>query len=289
MNTNSRGILYIVATPIGNLLDISLRAIEVLKGVDWIAAEDTRHSAVLLQHFAIATPIMSLHEHNEREHIEKIIHFLKEGKSLALISDAGTPLISDPGYSLVKAARLEGAKIVPIPGSCAAIAALSTAGLPTDRFVFEGFLPAKSKARMDRLSFLKNEMRTLIFYEAPHRIMDFLQDMRDSLGDERTVVIARELTKKFETIYSGTLPELIDRATRDSHMQRGEMVVVVEGAKASEPDSHAAFEILALLLEELPVKKAAEIAAKITGGRKNELYKQALNYNAKRSQAKKSE
>lgn len=276
MNTNNLRNLYIVATPIGNLLDMSFRAIEVLKGVDLIAAEDTRHTAALLEHFSISTPILSLHEHNERERANQLLNRLQQGESIALVSDAGTPLISDPGYFLVKEARALGIKVIPIPGPCAAIVALSAAGLPTDRFIFEGFLPAKTKGRVDRLTELRDEPRTLIFYEAPHRILDLLVDMQTVLGDDRLVVIARELTKKFETIHSAVLPELIAWIKNDPNQQRGEFVVLVEGTK--KPVSNVqAQEVLALLLENLPLKQAVDIAAKLTGGRKNELYDLALS------------
>lgn len=275
MNLNNQGLLYIVATPIGNLQDMSFRAIQILKSVDSILAEDTRHSLPLLQQFSITTPIYSLHEYNERERTANIINRLIEGKSIALISDAGTPLISDPGYFLVREARAQGIRVIPIPGACAAITALSVSGLATDRFVFEGFLPTKSKARIDRLTELLNESRTVIFYEAPHRIVDLLKDMQKVFGEGREVVIARELTKTFETILAGTLSKLLEVIETDPNQQRGEMVVMVEGIR--EPTSKVpAHDMLALLLEELPLKKAVEITAKLTGQRKNEIYDLAL-------------
>lgn len=274
----SVGSLYIVATPMGNRQDITLRAIEVLKTVDLIAAEDTRHSAPLLQFLGIRTPLFSLHEHNERELAEKLIARLLEGEAIALISDAGTPLISDPGYHLVCHAREKGVKVVPIPGACAAIAALCAAGLPTDRFVFEGFLPAKSQSRQQRLKELQYESRTLIFYESPHRIGDLLSDMEKVVGGKRWVVIARELTKLFETIHAGEIAEVIAWMEADANQRRGEFVVMLAGAEPM-VESQEAMSIDAtpgLLLDELPVKKAVEITAKLTGKRKNEIYQRAL-------------
>jgi 16S rRNA (cytidine1402-2'-O)-methyltransferase len=267
--------LYIVATPIGNLQDMSARAIEVLKSVACIAAEDTRHSASLLQQFNISTPTLSLHDYNERDRVERILERLQQGESIALISDAGTPLISDPGYFLVKEAREAGIRIVPLPGPCAAIVALSAAGLPTDKFIFEGFLPAKTKARVDRLTFLANETRTMIFYEAPHRILDLLEDMQKVFGDDRMVVIARELTKMFETIHSANLKELIAWVKSDSNQERGEMVVIVKGIEEASPIANAQI-LLELLLKELPLKKAVEIAAQVTNEKRNELYEMGL-------------
>lgn len=275
MNINNLGNLYIVATPIGNLQDMSLRAIETLKNVDVIAAEDTRHSAALLQHFSISTPLLALHEHNERERANTLLERLQRGESVALISDAGTPLISDPGYFLVKEARGLGVNVIPIPGPCAAVVALSAAGLPTDRFIFEGFLPAKTKGRVDRLTALKHEPRTMIFYEAPHRIVELLEDMQTVFGKDRTVVIARELTKKFETIRSGVLSELVEWVKNDPNQQKGELVVLAEGSSES-PSNIPSQELLKLLLEHLPLKQAVDIAAKISGDRKNELYDLAL-------------
>jgi len=275
-NTNP-GTLYIVATPIGNLQDITFRAIEVLKQVDCIVAEDTRHSQPLLQHYHISKPIISLHEHNERERAGDLLKRLQQGESIALISDAGTPLISDPGYSLAHQARELGLTVTPIPGACAVIAALSAAGLPTDRFTFEGFLPAKSQARINRLNELKNESRTMVFYEAPHRILDFFNDLQKVLGETRKVVLARELTKFFETIRLGSVSELIAWMIGDTNQQRGEMVVIVAGAEAS--ISHETMDltlILSELLKHLPLKVAVDIAVKITGNKKNAVYNQAL-------------
>src|SRR5215208_3969204 len=199
------GLLYVVATPIGNLQDMSLRAIEILKQVDVILAEDTRHATKLLNHYSIQKPMISMHEFNENKKMHSILERVHEGKSVALISDAGTPLISDPGFPLVREARKQGINISPIPGPCAAIAALSAAGLPTDRFSFEGFLPAKSEARIDYLNQLKHEKRTLIFYEAPHRLMACLNAMAEVYGKHHHIVVARELTKKYESILDGSL------------------------------------------------------------------------------------
>jgi 16S rRNA (cytidine1402-2'-O)-methyltransferase len=277
MNINSQSALYIVATPIGNLQDISLRAIEILKTVDCIVAEDTRHSQSLLQHFSIKTPTIALHEHNERERTDKLLERLQKGESIALISDAGTPLISDPGYYLVREARQAGIRVVPVPGACAAIAALSVAGLATDRFLFEGFLPAKAGARLQRLEALRNESRTMIFYEAPHRILDLLKVLPEVFGESRQIVIARELTKLFETITSGTVAELIEWVAADANQQKGEIVVIIDGIKEISTEAELnAQKILNILLAELPLRQAVEIAAKITGQKKNEIYDQAL-------------
>lgn len=277
MNRNSFGTLYIVATPIGNLQDITQRCIDTLKKVNWIAAEDTRHSAPLLTAFGIPTKTLTLHEHNERDNAQKVVEMLKKGDSVALISDAGTPLISDPGYHLVREARAAGADVVPIPGSCAAIAALSVAGLPTDRFVFEGFLPPKKTARVKRLAALETEFRTMVFYESPHRILDLLEDMRDIFGDERQVVIARELTKLFETIHLGNLSETLEWIIADTNQQRGEFVVVLEGRKEEICQTETELEhILKVLLAEFPLKQAVDVATKLTGLKKNDIYEQAL-------------
>jgi 16S rRNA (cytidine1402-2'-O)-methyltransferase len=271
------GTLYVVATPIGNLGDLTPRAREVLASVALIAAEDTRHTRQLLQTCGIGTALTSLHEHNEEQKSAELVARLARGDSIALVSDAGTPLVSDPGFDLVAAARREGIVVVAIPGACAAIAALSVAGLPTHRFVFEGFLPAKVAARRERLGQLANEERTLIFYEAPHRLTEVLHDMSATLGAQRRASISRELTKRFETTYSGTLGELEAAAGRDSDMARGEIVIVVSGA----PAAGAALELnadalLRALLQELPPSQAAKIAAHLTGGKRSELYEAAL-------------
>ncbi|SFP24296.1 16S rRNA (cytidine1402-2'-O)-methyltransferase [Geopseudomonas sagittaria] len=276
---NAPGTLYVVATPIGNLEDISARALRVLREVKLIAAEDTRHSARLLQHFGINTPLTACHEHNEREEGSRLVQRLLGGDDLALVSDAGTPLISDPGYHLVRNARAAGVRVVPVPGACALIAALSASGLPSDRFVFEGFLPARSTARRQRLQAVVEEPRTLIFYEAPHRLLECLADLRELFGVERPAVLGRELTKTFETIKGAPLGELHDWVAADSNQQRGECVLLVEGWQAPEGEdalSAEALRVLDLLLAELPLKRAAALAAKITGVRKNLLYQQAL-------------
>lgn len=274
--SNKKGTLYIVATPIGNLQDITLRAIDILKSVDWIAAEDTRHSLGLLQHLNSRVPMISLHDYNEQERAIQLIDYLKKGENIALISDAGTPLISDPGFRLVREVMANHIPVVPIPGPCAAIAALSAAGLPTDTFLFAGFLAAKSSARKQRLSELQTVNATLIFYESPHRILETLQDMQEILGAERQAVIARELTKKFETIQSGTLSTLEAFVKKDKDQQRGEIVLLVEGAKKIVQADDETKKILTILLKDLPLKQAVSLTADITGGRKNDIYQLAL-------------
>lgn len=271
------GTLYIVATPIGNLADLTPRAREVLGSVALIAAEDTRHTRQLLQSCGIGTAMTSLHEHNEGQKSVELVARLARGESIALVSDAGTPLVSDPGFELVAAARKEGIAVIAIPGACAAIAALSVAGLPTHRFAFEGFLPAKSAARSECLGQLAREERTLIFYEAPHRLAEALRDMVRIFGAERSASISRELTKRFETTYSGTLAQLSEAAECDSDMTRGEIVIVVSGA----PQTSAALEfesdaLLRALLEELSPSQAARIAAHLTGGKRSDLYEAAM-------------
>lgn len=273
------GSLYVVATPIGNLDDISARALTILRNVALIAAEDTRHSARLMQHFGIGTPLTACHEHNERDQGGRFLARMLAGDDVALISDAGTPLISDPGYHLVRQARAAGIAVVPVPGACALIAALSAAGLPSDRFIFEGFLPAKSAGRRARLEQVKEEPRTLIFYEAPHRILECLQDMQAVFGGERPALLARELTKTFETLKGMPLAELAAWVASDSNQQRGECVVLVAGWQAPEGEdavSAEAVRVLNLLLAEMPLKRAAALAAEITGVRKNLLYQVAL-------------
>jgi len=273
------GKLYVVATPIGNLDDISARALRVLREVALIAAEDTRHSVRLLQHFGINTPLAACHDHNEREEGGRFLARLQAGEDVALISDAGTPLISDPGYHLVRQVRAAGIAVVPVPGPSALIAALSAAGLPSDRFIFEGFLPAKTAGRRSRLELVKEEPRTLIFYEAPHRILECLEDMVSIFGGERQAVLARELTKTFETLKGNPLAALRDWVASDSNQQRGECVLLVAGWQAPEGEdaiSGEASRVLDLLLAELPLKRAAALAAEITGVRKNLLYQAAL-------------
>ncbi len=268
--------LYIVPTPIGNLGDITRRAVEVLGMVDLIAAEDTRHSAILLNHLDIKASLFALHDHNEQQKADVLIAKVKQGLSVALISDAGTPLISDPGYHLVTRCREAGVRVVPLPGPCAAITALSAAGLPTDRFAFEGFLPAKEKARDDKLTELLGETRTLVFYEAPRRLLDTMAAIARLYG-ERQVVVARELTKTFETIHSLPATDMLTWLGEDDNRCRGEIVLMLAGAR---PDPDAlppeALRTLALLQKELPLKKAAALTAEIHGVKKNELYKEGL-------------
>jgi 16S rRNA (cytidine1402-2'-O)-methyltransferase len=277
-------VLYVVATPIGNLGDLSGRAREVLLFCDLVAAEDTRHFSHLLQSAGIAKRMLSAHEHNEAHRIAEILATLDAGKSVALVSDAGTPLISDPGYRIVQSAARAGYEVRAVPGPCAAIAALSIAGLPTDRFVFEGFLPAKAAARRTRLSELAGDARTLIFYEAPHRLQETLAEMGESLGPQREAAVAREITKAFETVYRGTLAALTERAHTDADMTRGEIVIVVAGAAPSADTGEQELErVLTELLQALPVSQAADIAARITGGNRNRAYKAALALGKSRS------
>jgi len=274
--------LYIVATPIGNLADMSARAIEVLKDVDVIAAEDTRHSGHLLQHYAIKTPTVSLHEHNEQQRSEVLLSRLQAGEAIALISDAGTPLISDPGYRLVSLVRAHGINVVPIPGCCALVAALSASGLASDKFSFEGFLPSKQAARKHTLEKLKNETRTMIFYESPRRLNNTLNDMESVFGRERPACLARELTKLHETIVTKPLAELQSWVDSDSNQQRGECVVLVEGNRIQQDASEAEVErFLAILLDDLPVKRAAAITAALLSVSKNKAYEQALKLQQK--------
>ena len=272
-----------VATPIGNLGDLSPRAQQILAAVTLIAAEDTRHTRQLLQSCGIATALTSLHEHNEAQKSAQLIEHLVRGESLALVSDAGTPLISDPGFDLIAAARGRGIEVIAVPGPCAAIAALSIAGLPTDRFVFEGFLPAKAGARRAHLEQISAESRTLVFYEAPHRLAEVLEDMAAVLGHQRRGTIARELTKRFETSYSGTLAELATQAQRDSDMSRGEIVIVVAGAAAVASDALAlnSEQVLRALLVDLPPSQAAKIAARLTGEKRAQLYEKAMEIGGK--------
>lgn len=275
--SNQTGILYVVATPIGNLDDLSPRAQRTLREVDLIAAEDTRHSNKLLQHYGIDTPVTAFHEHNEREKAPELVGILGKGKNLVLISDAGTPLVSDPGYRLVRAAHAAGLRVVPVPGACAAIAALSASGLPSDRFAFEGFPPVKPGARRAWLEALVREPRTLVFYESPHRIAESLADMAAVFGEQREAVYARELTKQFETVRHTTLGELAPWVAGDNHQQLGEIVVLVHGAAPAEGEAgEDAGRILRILIKELPVSQAAALAAEITGQKKNALYDLAL-------------
>lgn len=269
-----QGRLWVVATPIGNLDDLSKRAAEILCAVGLVAAEDTRHSGPLLARVGSRANAIALHEHNEREQVARIVDSLRQGSDVALISDAGTPLVSDPGFRLVRAAREAGIEVSPVPGACAAIAALSVAGLPSDRFVFEGFLAARESARRQRLGELVSEARTMIFYESSHRILAALKDMATVLGEARIVVVARELTKVFETVLSGPLGEIIGRVEADANQQRGEFVVLVAGASGQQADARLAEgrRVFALLCEELPPAKAARMAAAISGAPRKLLY-----------------
>jgi 16S rRNA (cytidine1402-2'-O)-methyltransferase len=272
------GTLYIVATPIGNLNDISPRALSILKLVDIIACEDTRHTGKLLSAYSIKNKTLSMHDHNERQRQEYIATLLQEGKSIALVSDAGTPLISDPGFHLVRHCRSLGLSVSPVPGACAAISALSVAGLPTDRFSFEGFLPSKSGARQTVLTALADEQRTMVFYDAPRRAIDTVKDIVQTLGEERYVVIARELTKTFETVHSDTAINLQTWLEEDPNQLKGEMVLIIEGYKAQKDQISAeVINTLKLLLAEMKPKKACAIAAEIYGVKKNALYEIALS------------
>lgn len=268
------GRLWVVATPIGNLDDLSPRARETLRAATLIAAEDTRHSAPLLAQAGARARAIALHEHNEQDQSARVLEHLRDGGDVALISDAGTPLISDPGYRLVRAAREAGFVVSPVPGPCAAIAALSVAGLPSDRFVFEGFLPAKSAARRERLQALAAEPRTLMFYESSHRIVESLVDMGAVFGGAREAVVARELTKLFETVLTGSLDHLVQAVQADANQQRGEFVVLVSGAAAADADAALAQgrRVFALLREELPPARAAKLAAAISGAPRKLLY-----------------
>ena len=277
--TDLTGILYIVATPIGNLQDITQRALETFAQVDLIAAEDTRHSGLLLSHYGIKKPFFALHDHNEQEKAHILVGKLKQGSNIALISDAGTPLISDPGFHLVRQCREAGIRVVPLPGACAAITALCASGIASDRFCFEGFLPAKSKARKDKLENIAEEDRTLIFYESTHRILDTLEDIQAVLGEERYIVLAREMTKTWETITGNTIKNLREWLLEDPNRTKGEMVLIVEGKPKSDNNdeiSPQAVKALELIAEELPLKKAAAIVAELYGYKKNALYQFGL-------------
>jgi len=277
------GRLYVVATPIGNLGDLSARARATLQSCCVIAAEDTRHTGMLLKHFGIQTPQLPLHDHNEKQRAADIIERLRQGASVALVSDAGTPAISDPGFELVRSVAAAGFEIVAVPGPCAAIAALSIGALPTDRFCFEGFLPARGAARRKRLTLLAGESRTLVLYEAPHRVRETLEDCAQVFGGGRSATVAREITKLHEATYRGSLSELKARAQTDADFGRGEIVLLIAGAplmphSGAEADGHggALDRVLKILLAELPLKQAARLAAQITEARDNQAYKRAL-------------
>lgn len=274
------GILYIVATPIGNLEDVTLRAIRTLKEADVIAAEDTRHTQVLLKHFAINTPLTSYHEHNERAKTGQLVTRLQRGESIALVSDAGTPAISDPGYRLVVAAIGAGIRVIPIPGPSALIAALSAAGLPTDGFDFRGFLPARKQERRSKLQELRDGRYTIVFYETPHRLHESLDDIREILGDRR-IVLAREVTKLHEEFLGGRISEVIGEVSRREI--RGEMTLVIEGCSDSNTASEQALrdEIDKLKGEGMRVKEIAEIVGEKYGYSKREIYRLAIEQTAK--------
>lgn len=269
--------LFVVATPIGHLDDISYRAINVLKSVQLIAAEDTRTSAQLLKHFGISTPLTACHDHNESNKIEHLIQRLLKGENMALISDAGTPLISDPGFKLVRAAQENNIQVIPVPGACAAIAALSAVGLPSDRFSFEGFLPSRQSQRISALQKLKDETQTMIIYEAPHRILECVKDMAEVFGAERPVGFAREITKTFETIKKMTLGELAAFVESDRNQQKGEIVLVIGGAtEEKDLEQEKLDQLLTRLLQDLSVKAASQLAADLTGIKKKVAYQRAL-------------
>ena len=277
--SNKFGKLYVVATPIGNLADFSARGVDILRQVDLIAAEDTRHTRLLLQHFGITNKIVSLHQHNEDKVSSALLAKLQQGLSIAMVSDAGTPLLSDPGLPLVKMAKDAGVEVSPIPGACALIAALSASGLPLSRFVFEGFLPRTSSARR---AFFKDRLDcqlTWVFYESSHRILHSLRDMAEILPTDRIIVIAREMTKLYETIVKTSLGEALALVEQNENMRKGEFVVIVDAAVPEQPMNGLTTEqkkILSILLKEFPTKKAAAMAAEITGARKNDLYQAAL-------------
>ncbi|AMW78285.1 rRNA (cytidine-2'-O-)-methyltransferase [Acinetobacter sp. TGL-Y2] len=269
--------LFVVATPIGHLDDMTFRAIDVLKSVSIIAAEDTRQSALLLKHYNISTPLTACHDHNESNKIDIIIEKLKNGDNVALVSDAGTPLISDPGFKLVRAAQEHGIRVIPVPGACAAIAALSSVGLPSDHFSFEGFLSSKQSQRLIQLEKLKSRTHTMIIYEAPHRILDSVTDMANVFGADRAVGFAREITKTFETIKKMTLGELKSFIESDRNQQKGEIVLVIAGVTEEKDMAQEELDKLLLrLLEDLSVKAASQLAADLTGIKKKVAYQRAL-------------
>jgi len=273
----SSAALYIVPTPIGNMNDITLRALTVLEQVDLICAEDTRHTGKLLAHHNVTTQTMSVHDHNERQRVQTLVNKLEQGQSIALVSDAGTPLISDPGYHLVNGIRAAGFPVVPLPGACAAITALSGAGVATDRFCFEGFLVAKSVGRQTQLRALQSESRTMVFYESPRRVVSTIEDMVAIFGDDRHIVLARELTKTFETIHGAPAAQLLEWLNSDENNRRGEMVVMVSGYKKDDESiTPEVIDALKLLATELPLKKAAALVAKLYDEKKNALYKVGL-------------
>ncbi|WP_017443753.1 16S rRNA (cytidine(1402)-2'-O)-methyltransferase [Gayadomonas joobiniege] len=275
----SPGTLYVVATPIGNLNDITQRALQILAEVDYIAAEDTRNAAKLLNHFTITTKCVAYHDHNEEQQSVNLIEMLKNGNQIALISDAGTPLINDPGYRIVALARQQGFKVVPVPGCSAVIAALSAAGIATDQFYFGGFLPAKKQARQNKISAIKESPATAVFYESRHRILACLDDLTAVLGDDHYLVIARELTKTYESFYAGSVAEVKALISGDANQQKGEFVIMLEGTKEVSDVDQKSLQLINKLLPYMPLKTAAGIAAETLGGKKNQLYKAALHLN----------
>ncbi|MYH91601.1 MAG: 16S rRNA (cytidine(1402)-2'-O)-methyltransferase [Gammaproteobacteria bacterium] len=276
MNSKT-GVLHVVATPIGNLGDLSSRARETLQQADLVLAEDTRRTGVLMRHFNLGTPLSSFHDHNERQQVPEVLRRLSAGENIALVSDAGTPLISDPGYTLVSAAREQGFTVSPVPGPCALVAALSASGLPVDRFVFEGFVPARKGARQALLDRVAVEERTVVLYESSHRILETLEDMSTVLGPDRAVVIGREISKRFETFYRGDAVDVLEQLRAGTEHQYGEFVVMVEGAPAQDADEAMLRKLLQLLLDELPVKTASRIAAAWSGAGRNRVYALALD------------
>jgi 16S rRNA (cytidine1402-2'-O)-methyltransferase len=282
MDSNRTGVLTIVATPIGNLNDMVPRAVQTLQSVSLIACEDTRHSKKLLNHFNIDKPCVAYHDHGDRKMLEKLLLRLENGEDIALISDAGTPLISDPGYRIVAKARARGITVMPIPGACAAIAALSVSGLPTDSFLFGGFLPAKTAQRKTALNEYKTATETLVFYEAPHRVLETVDDMVEIFGQQRQGFLAREISKAFETFLQGTLEQLQQQIALDSNQQRGEIVLVIAGVEEKTASATVSAEkVLKLLLKELPASKAASLTAKICGADKKAMYQVALQLQGK--------
>lgn len=276
MQQISPGTLYVVATPIGNLADLSPRAVDVLTQVDLVVAEDTRHTAQLLRHFGLSRPMQSLHEHNEKQKVESVVQRLRENQSIALVSDAGTPLVSDPGFPLLRRLRELDLPVIAVPGPCAAVAALSVAGLPTDRFAFEGFLPPRQAARLARIQALATEPRTLVFYESGKRLHGMLEDLCSVLGGEREAAVARELTKLYESLYRGNLAQLKDRSTSDQDMSRGELVVVVQGLAADEQEHDRELDrVLTILLPAVPLSQAVKLACALTDLARNQVYKRA--------------
>ncbi|MGI9318955.1 MAG: 16S rRNA (cytidine(1402)-2'-O)-methyltransferase [bacterium] len=275
MNSKT-GTLYVVSTPIGNLGDMTFRAVEVLKQVDLVLAEDTRHASILFNHFDIRSPLWSFHEHNERKQLPEVLNRLEGGHNVALISDAGTPLISDPGYPLVSEARESGLDVVPIPGVSAVIAALSVSGLPTDRFCFEGFIPTKPGPRKEFIEARTENRCTTVFYESSHRILRSLAQICESMGRDRKIVVARELTKKFEQFYVGTAEQVLHRVSTKQENQKGEFVIIVSGLREVKSDDTQARAMLEVLMQEMPLKTASKLVTKLIGGNRNHIYQLGL-------------